>query len=319
MPLKLTPPREGRSRFYRVRGTYFGIRVDRSAETSDKRTAQAFLKRIQGAIEAGQFAAPAKLSFAKVTTGYLQAGGDPRFFEPILNELGTLAAAEITQTMLDNAAAKIYPDAAPATRNRQVYTPVIAALNHAGIDTKFNRPKGANGTPRSVFLSLEQFERLAKAATTERLEFGALVTLLCFTGLRLGEALRIKWADLRLDDRMAFCGRTKNGEPRAVHLPPRVVTAIQALPKGKDKIFPFTQGGKLYALATKVYMAAGVDDAGAPFHILRHSYGAWMTRLGADLVSTGAWRDQAAARGYQHFNVTEEAKKADDLPGAKSA
>jgi hypothetical protein len=41
-----------------------------------------------------------------------------------------------------------------------------------------------------------------------------------------------------------------------------------------------------------------------------------MTRVGADLVGAGVWKSATAARVYQHFVVSEEAKKADALPGA---
>jgi hypothetical protein len=40
MPIKLIPPKAGRSSNFRVRGTYLGIAVDRSTETSDKAKAR---------------------------------------------------------------------------------------------------------------------------------------------------------------------------------------------------------------------------------------------------------------------------------------
>jgi integrase len=320
MPLTLVPPKAGRTPNYRVRGTYLGQRVDRSAETRDKAAAQRFLRALEAAIERGAFADKPALTLAAAITSYVQAGGESRFLEPILRHFGRGAtAAEIDQAAADAAATVIYPHATPATRNRQFYTPLSAVLKHAGIETKIRRPKGAAGEARRTWLTPEQFERVVAAATEDDLEFAALVILLCYTGLRLSEALRLRCADIDLGQAMAACGRTKNGDPRGVHLPPRVVTALANHPRGLDRtgrLFRWTKCGELYLLAERVYARAGVDHGGAPFHVLRHTYGAWMTRAGADLVGTGAWKSPTAARAYQHFVVTEEARKADALPGA---
>lgn len=322
MPLKLVPPNLARrSPNYRIRGTYLGIKVDRSTETGDKRKATAFLNRLKDAIERGAFSERAPLSFAEAATSYMQAGGEKRFMASVLRHFGEAPIASITQADLDSGAVKVFPAAAPATRNRQFYTPAMAVMRHAGIQTPFRRPKDSTGTPRTVFLKPEQFERLSEAAARHDKEFGALVDLLCYTGLRLSEALRIRCDDLHLPENFAFCGRTKNGEPRLVHLPPRVVAILANHPRALERpgrLFRWSKCGELYAVAKAVYKAAGIDSHGAPFHILRHTYGAMMTRVGADLVATGAWKSPTAARGYQHFVASDEARKADLLPGSRA-
>ena len=113
-----------------------------------------------------------------------------------------------------------------------------------------------------------------------------------------------------------------NGDPREVYLQARVIAALANHPRGLDRderLFRWCKSGGLYLLGAKVYAAAGVDHGGAPFHILRHSYGAWMTRIGADLVGLGAWKSASGARVYQHFSFNEEAEKADELPGSRRA
>lgn len=161
-----------------------------------------------------------------------------------------------------------------------------------------------------------------KVARKEDLEFSCLITLLFFTGLRLSEGLRLRCTDIDLADEQAFCRDTKNGDPRAVYLPPRVVVAIANHPRGLDrhgKLFRWSKCGELYLLAERIYARAGIEHGGAPFHILRHTYGALMTRIGADLIGTGAWKSPTAARRYQHFTFSEEARKAAALPGSKRA
>ena len=319
MPISLVPP-SARSANYRVRGTYLGIRVDRSTETGDKATAKKFLAGLKAAIERGSFAEKPALTIAAAVTSYVQSGGEGRFLAPILRHFGKGATVnDVDQASADGAAMAIYPNATPGTRNRQFYTPLLAVLRHAGVETRIRRPKGAAGEARRTWLRPEQFERLAKAAEAEDVELASLMILLCYTGLRLGEALGLRCDTIHLEQSSAFCGKTKNGDPRSIYLPPRVVAALANHPRGLDRdarVFRWTKCGELYKLADRVYRVAGVDHGGAPFHVLRHSYGAMMTRIGADLVGTGVWKSPTAARVYQDFTVNEEARKADALPGA---
>lgn len=323
MPLKLVPPSPGRTPNYRVRGTYLGVRVDRSCETGDKTAARQFFNKLKAAVERGAFAEKEPLTVAAAITSYVQGGGDTRFLEPILKHFGKGALVrDLDQAAFDGAAAKIYPRGAPATRNRNFFTPLLAVISHAGVDIKIKRPVGANGVPRTDHLTPNRFERVAAVAERIDPEFAILQTALCFTGLRLSECLRIRCSDLRLSESGAFCGKTKNGLPRFVHLPPRVVAALANHPRGldrEDRLFRWTKGSELYLLAERVFAEAGVDSCGMPFHIFRHTYGAMMTRIGADLVATGVWRSPTAARVYQHYVPKAEAQKADALPGAKRA
>jgi hypothetical protein len=46
----------------------------------------------------------------------------------------------------DRAAAVLYPNSTPQTRNRRFYTPVSAVLKRAGVTRQIKRPKGWRGT-----------------------------------------------------------------------------------------------------------------------------------------------------------------------------
>jgi integrase len=317
MPLKLVDPRPGKSPNYTIRGTHYGVRVNQTAGTPVRAKARAILKRVEAEIERGAFSIPGEPTFADAAMSYIDAGGEERFLRPLALHFGEAPLRRIDQAAVDEAAIALYPNASPATRNRQVYTPVMAILHRAGLAPRVRRPKGALGTPRTAWLHPEDFARLEAAARAVDPELAVLFTFLAYTGLRLSEALRIQVSDVRLADEFAYCGKTKNGEPRAVYLPPVVVAALANHPQGLDrvgKLFRYVKNKWLYGRAERAYTAAGIDHKGAPFHILRHSFGAMMTRVGADLVATGAWKSPAAARVYQHFAPTEEARKAANLP-----
>lgn len=336
MPLKLVPPRAGKTPFWYVRGTYLSVAVDRSTKASERRVAAKILAQIKDDIERGHFARPAEPTFLSAAVAYMKAGREKRFVQPLLDHFKERALSSIDQGAIDEAAVTLYPTATPATRNRQVYSVVSAILKHAGIDHKLKRPKGARGVQKTDWLWPEQAFRLFKAADSIDPEFGLFLRVLCYTGMRLSEALSLRCDDVRLSERFAFVADTKNGQPRPVFLPPELVVRLGAHPRGcsrgSARLFRFTKSGRLYTLlrlsrermdrresaaAADGHLAAS-DGSSLSFHTFRHTWATWMRRYaGLDtrgLVGTGAWRDRTSAARYEHVVVSEEAMKASLLP-----
>lgn len=319
MPLRLIPPRQGKTKNLYVRGTYLGTFVNQSTKTSKRATAARALRQIERQIECGEFAEKGEPTFSDAAIAYMEAGGDRRFMTPILNHIGAKLLRHIDQAEIDAAALAILPNAAPATRNRQVYTPISAVLKHAGADSKLRRPKGYDGNRTTTWLWPEQAFRLFEEAHKLNHAFGALLQFLCYTGLRLSEALRLTWNDVRLSEGFAYVADTKSGQPRAVFLPPVAVAALANLEGREGRVFGFAKSGHLYHLLRAAAAKAGITlPERAAFHLLRHTWGAWMRRYaGLDtsgLVATGAWKSRAAASRYEHAAVTEEARRAVKLP-----
>lgn len=359
MPLYLEAPKTGRSPYYRVRGKYLGIAVDRSAQTSEERAAKTIKKRWEREIERGEYkdprAKPARVddkpTFLAAAVAYMQAGGERKFLSPIIEMTGEHALTgrlihDIDQMMLDHAAGTLFPNGSPATRNRQFYTPVIAVLRRAGIARTFQRPKGANGNRSTSWLEPEQAFALIAEARKLDTEFGLLLATLCYTGMRISEALGARLRDLHLDRAELMIAKTKNDEPRLVHLPPVVVQWFRTQPprrihKGagflggrapddagvaflqrhqEAKLFRFHDGGAVRELLATSMKTAGLSfpRRQCGFHLLRHTWASWMRKFGGldttGLVSTGVWKDRGSAARYEHLNVTEEARRADSLP-----
>jgi integrase len=322
MPLTLVEPREGRSAFFRVRGTYLGLYVDRSTETSDRKKARRFLKALAEQIERGQLAGPEELTFTAALVSYRKSGGEGRFLKPILDYFGPrMPARDLTQAVLDEAAHALYPKATPATRNRQFYTPVSAVLKHAGIERSIRRPKGADGTRRVRFLMEGEAARLLAGASSVDREFGIFCAWLLYTGLRLSEGLRVSCRAVDLSAGFAHVEVTKNGAPRPVHLPPVLVAELATHPRGlgrDGRVFRFSKNSSLYAMLEDAKAAAGADLDWFTFHYFRHTWGAWLRmHAGLDttgLVATGAWKSRSAASRYEHAMPSDEARKSDLLP-----
>src|SRR5712675_1341522 len=137
MSLKVIPPREGKSPNYTIRGSYLGISVDRSAGTPKKSVADQQLKKLEAAIERGEYPEKPKqqsATFLSAAVAYMKAGRSRRYVGKLIGYFGETELSLIDQDAIDAAAVAIYPNDTPATRNVAVYTPVGAILHHAGVD-----------------------------------------------------------------------------------------------------------------------------------------------------------------------------------------
>lgn len=322
MPLKLVPPKPGRTTNWRVRGTHLGVTLDRSTQTPDRAIARKRLLHWKAEIEAGELTGRREMTFAAAALAYVQAGGEDRFVLPIANHFGARKLVrEIDQIAIDGCAAALLSNASPATRNRQVYTPVSAILRHVGAKIDLRRPKGAQGDSRTAWMRPEQAERLLNAALAIDLEFGIFLTILLATGVRLSDALGLDCANVDLSARMAYLPTTKNGKPQAIFLPPPAVSALAAHPRGIDRpgtVFRFAKNGHLYTIMKRTRVKAGADLDFVTFHIFRHTWATWMRKFGGldeiGLVGTGRWKDRKSVARYAHAEWTEESSKATLLP-----
>lgn len=368
MPLKLVPPRPGKTPYWYVRGTYLGRSLDRSTKSTEERVARLALRHWKEQLERGEYtdpglaaaaASPAELTFLAAAVAYMKAGGERKFLSPIIEMTGSAALndrpiAVIDQAALDTAADILFPRATAATRNRNFYTPVTAVLHHAGVERRFRRPKGWRGRRSMSWLTPDQAFRLFTAADAIDAEFGLFCRCLLYTGMRLGEALAIRLRDVHLDQAMIYLPETKNGEARAVHLPPPLVAALAGQPPrparpakatagrplrdgeaGRSRLdagvpflerapdarlFRFCVGSPLRAMLTTAKRKAGVvlPRRQGGFHVFCHTYGTWMSRYGNldtfGLTRTGRWADPRSADRYRHTKTSEESRKADLLP-----
>jgi integrase len=327
MPYKLCSPGEvADSPYWYVRGTEFGIYCKRSTQTSDKREAQGFLKRWRDEAKRLSVSGPKReaVTFASAAISYMQSGRSKLFLAPLIEHFGDTPLDQIDQAAIDQAASILGSKRAPQTNNRLVYTPTIAILRHSGTGTRIRRPKAGPGGHRIEWLKPEEAFRLLDQAASVDGRLGALLTFLLYTGVRLSEALRLEWKDVDLSQSTATIGRTKNGSPITVYLNSEVVAQLGNLDIRKARVFGLAKSGRLYNLLARTEGRSGVSlPPNSAFHILRHTHAMWRrlyTRADTSaLMATGLWKSAAAARVYEHIDVTEEARKADLLPTPKRA
>lgn len=323
MPIELVPPRKGKTPNYYIRGTHFGVSVDRTAGTADRKKAVKILQKIRADIETGAFAPKGSINFAEAALSYLRAGGEDTYIAMLAAHFGVTPLVHIDQAAIDAAAHSLYPNASGATRNRQVYTPMSAILKHANMSFPLKRPKGAQGEVRTDWLTLEQATALFDAAEEVDAELRTFLTLLCYTGLRLSEAINLRVSNINMAECYAFIPKTKNEAPRALFLPAPLIAELESHPRGMNRptetVCRFRKNGYLYTLFGKAKAAADLPDM--KFHTFRHTWATWMRRYAKldikGLVDTGAWKDAKSASRYAHVVLTEEAQRASMLPSPK--
>jgi integrase len=332
MPLKLVPPRAGKTPFWSIRGTYLGCYIDRSTGSREKTFAAKLLQKLKRDIESGVLSGKKAIGFAKAAAAYMKAGGDSKYLAPLIKHFLHTPIEDIDQVMIDNVAVEIYPNATAATRNRQVYTPISAMLKRAGIERQIKRPKGWRGRKLTHWLTPEQARRVFKATARieapekTKIKFRIYLRMLCYTGMRMNEPLqKLAKPDVNLKTATAILRDMKNGRSRLVHLPPIVVQDLRQLPgglKGTGRLFSFHAGGRLRDLLKMTLVEAGVVlPRRVAFHVFCHTWATWMRQHGGldtyDLVRTDRWADPESADRYAHVVVSEQARRADLLPGAK--
>jgi integrase len=221
-----------------LRGTLRGVSVRESCGTDDEKIAKEIrAKREWEILQRSVYGIKASGTFIGAVAIYLENDGDARFLQPLIDHFGSTALAKIDQAGADTAALAIYPGLAPATINRQLYTPLSAVINMAAskdycAPVKFKRPKLPKGRVRWI-THAEAFCLIEACAP----HLKPLVAFLFYTGARIGEALWLDWRNIDLQRGQVQFLDTKNGRDRGVPLHPDLVAILANLPHRDGCVF----------------------------------------------------------------------------------
>jgi integrase len=315
MSLKLKR-RPGRPHWY-MHGTVRGISIRESTGVADEKTAEAIRARREWEIiQRSVFGADATATFVGAAVGYLEAGGERLYLKPIIAKIGSVPLAKVGQALIEKVARDLYPDASPATRNRQVFTPIAAVLNHAakrGLCARrvIERPAQPKGRVR--WITFEEAERLLDASSQH---LRPLLMFLLGTGARLSEALYLDWHELDLVKGHVTFLDTKNSEHRGVPLHSRVVNELRKLRYREGRVFrtqvglPYAEkesgGGQIKTAFRGACRRAGITDFSP--HDCRHTWATWHYAANRDLVALmklGGWKSERMVLRYAHVNVSQ--------------
>jgi integrase len=315
-----------------LRGTVRRIRIEESTGTSDRSLAEEIrAKREAELIAQSVYGRRAVATFAGAALSYLEQGGARRFMAPIITYFATMPLGQIDQDAIDKGALKMFPDAAPSTRNRQFYTPVSAVLHHAAHRGWCDRPliqRPESAPDRIRWITIEEADRLILACSKH---FRPLVIFLLYTGARVGEALWLDWSNVDLARAHVTFPRTKNGKPRGVGLHPRLLAALSGIEGRQGEVFrrpdgaPYARpsrseghsaGSRISTAFAGACRRAGIDNFHP--HDCRHTWATWHYQANRDLGALqrlGGWKTVRMVMRYAHTNVAELHHTINALPG----
>ena len=158
----------------------------------------------------------------------------------------------------------------------------------------------------------------------------AVLTLLWACGLRMSEALGLRWADAPLPESLRIRG--KGGKERLVPVLPAAREAVEAYralcpfePSPQDALFRGVRGGDLDGGIVRKAMRAARARLGLPAtatpHALRHSFATHLLNAGGDLRSIQTLLGHASLSTTQIYTGVDEARLMDVYeavhPGAR--
>lgn len=286
---------------------YQGQQVRRSAETTDRRMADAILAKLKVQIVEGRYfdiLEEHERTFRELTERYLRERSigkslksqwrDRSMLKHLLAVFGDKTLAEITSKGL--AAYRVQrreAGAAPATVNKELGL-VRHAFNVAIREWEWCRVNPVSQlklepehNQRDRWLTDEEEGRLLGVSPPWLQE---IILFALHTGLRQGEVLALSWSAVDFQRGVLVVMQSKNHERRTIPLNEPVVELLRAKaqrrPHASLLVFTTSQGTPINArnlvrAFTTVRKKAGLEDV--RFHDLRHTFATRLVQAGVDL------------------------------------
>jgi integrase len=311
-----------RGETYHYAGTVAGRRLRGTTGTTDKLRAEEVAAKAETAAWQRHHHGPGSvLTFAKASILYRAAGKlstkrQIKYLEKIEDYWRDTLVKDMTAGAIRQSAIEIYPEASPATRNRQVITPTRAIINHCAElelcpPIRVRKFKFEQKIKKPVLLDwLDAFCAHARPISA------ALATFMFATACRISEARRIEWDDINFQARTILVRKTKNKKERAPHMPQRLLVALANLPRDRK---PFGFGEMTLRrwwdedIETTAKAVKGFQRL--TFHSCRHGFATSMLRNGVDpktAADLGGW-DSVTLFMETYAHAMPKAKLTDNL------
>lgn len=285
-----------------------GKRVRRALGTQDAGRAEEARAHLEARLwKIKHYGPEAVVTFDEAALAYAQDGGEVRFLTKMAEQLAGKVLREITPKMIRDAARRAYPEAKPATVNRQGIVPARAVMNY-GHAQGWCAPIRVEGFPvdapnkRAVgqdYLDAMRPHLPARAY--------ALLMFLHYTGRRVGEAIAM--TPEQIDGLRVTFGKTKNGKPAVAVMPRPVADLVAALAPVDGRVFGYAHRSSLYATLRRAARKAGVDYLGT-HQLGRHSFATALDNAGwtsKQIADAGGWESPALVqKTYVHTADTQE-------------
>lgn len=295
MSLKLSQ-RKGSTLWY-VHGSVNGRRIRQSLGTSDPKKAEEKKAQLEARLWRSEvYGEDSVATFEDAALSYLQDGFDGRFVAPLLQHFRGKLLSKITPKSLRDAARVIYPNAKPATWNRQAVGPARAIINHAadnGMCPPMRVKQFAVDKVKRVSVGIDWIIAFRSAAFDRDLPHLATLCWFLFeTGTRISEATGLELPDVDMINRKAFLGKTKNGEEYHAYFSAALRDEIASLSMNHVKVFGYKNKSGVYNVWRSTCAWAKIDHV-PPHQAGRHSFATLLNEKGwtaNDIAEAGRWK-----------------------------
>lgn len=326
----IRPVKRSKSPFWIARGSVSGIRIEQSTGTTDLEQARQYCIALEADLWRRHRLAPvakdpepdAALTFAEAALSYTQARGPQTALIRPLEYFGTTPVDQINQMSMDRAARLLFPGRKPSTINRELFTPVLAVVNHAADcelckPLRLKRPR-IQKVDRPDATPEEAARVMSKAAPHVR----CAILFMILTAARRSEVVRLTWRDVNLQAGTAYLTRTKNGDARSISLVPQLVAALANLRVHQpglleeQQVFSFATPSGLGHAVSRAARAAGLPHLTS--HVIgRHTFAKWFRSAGGDineLMEAVGWRSINSALVYDKVSPKDAQQRILQFP-----
>ena len=290
----------------------------------DEKAAHKLLARLLDQLDAGTYVAPTKITLSEYAYGFLidaKPNLAPKTYEQyeyflrrhICPKLGTTRLTDLHPKAIQSALTAMHADLAPKSVHH-AYTTLRRVLNQAvqyGMlrENPVSRVDAPNVPKRELTTwTPEQAAHFLDSPTVKRDRLFAVYYLALATGMRRGEILGLKWADIDFsrmrmtvqrsltpdpdDGGRGRLGETKGGWQRAVAMSPatadvlaahRAWQEVEAPPNPLGLVFVSKHGNPVHTSSLDKQHKLRVRKAGLPaitFHDLRHCHATFLLAAG---------------------------------------
>ncbi len=310
MPLKLYR----RDKVWHYRGTVAGRLLRGSTKTASKETAQRIAAAEERKAWDGHLDPKGVTTFAQASMVYRQAERSDRFLRKLEDYWRDTPLRDITPGAIRSAAIALYPNAGPATRNRQAIVPTQAVINHAA----------SHELCQHIRVKRFEIKRKAKEPATwdwvqgfmaaaRKPNLAALACFMYLTGARISQALAVQWTDVDFKSGKVLIRATEKGDDdRMAHMPSELIAALANINGERcGAVFGFKSRGNCRTQWDGAIRRAGIKHLS--YHACRHGFATGLLDKGVNPITVakrGGWKSaQHVFATYGHDvadqNVTD--------------
>ena len=268
-----------------------GSRIRRALKTKDARRAEEIRAQLEAKIWRAKLYGPESvMTFEECAEHYVNNGGELRYIIPIATQLHGMALKDITPHVVREAARRAYPNAGPATINRQAITPARAVINYGHLQgwcAPIKVPALKVPKPKRKAVDRKYLDAIRPHLPARAF---ALLLFLYQTGRRVSEALSLRPEDI-IDGR-AFIAETKNGESAQARLTPELLSLLSEIEPRHGLVFGYIDRSSLYPTMRRACKKAGVEYLGT-HQLGRHSFATQLSEAGwgaKAIADAGGWK-----------------------------